>query len=416
MKHYKKLITVLTLSILTGCGVIDNAKGQIDNAKDQIDNAKDQINSAIERAKAKYGELHGDGGAPEPKPFTVVFQDDPGQKNVLISSACGANHGSNYTYYGTIVDTRSALDDAYGFVSLPGNQTPFWDIRYTNPVTKYINGGTYDYYPNHSEFTGLDARSGDGNIVIGTEFSKVDAGGGIVQRKCINNTLAGGTTVNLNDAPEQSINYGGPQSNFIYQIGKSPLSSPWKSDETGNLVLQGNIERPMYIKYGENTGGGVSFGLFLRNKNNGLIINYVIGIYAAGESWAQERRGILFDTSSGLVHVASVVSDDSWWITKSPSSQSISEVLPSKSTQATDTAPWNTFYRINIAYQNFHALLQELAQNPPKGGTGQNYGQRPEDWEVLSIMVQYELEEAGGKASLSGSFRGFEAYTSQYPI
>ncbi len=413
MNNYMKSAMLMVILSLTGCSVVDDAKDTVNNA---VDDAKDQIDNAVDRAKAKYGELHGDGGTPEPKPFTVVFQDDPSQKSVLISSLCSVNNGSNYTYYETIFDTQTALNDAYGFVSFPGNQIPFWDIRYTNPVSKYINGGTYDYYSDHSEFTGLDVRTGNGNIGIGTEFSKIDAGGSIVQRECIDNILVGGTTVNLNDAPEQSINYGGPQSNFIYQIGKSPLASPWKVDGTGNLVLQGYIAQPLYIKYGENTGGGVGFGLFLKNKSNGTIINYVIGVYAAGESWAQERRGILFDTSSNLVHVATVISDESWWSTKSPSSQSITEVTPSPDTKNSNSGQRNNFFRVNIAYQNFHALLQELSQNPPVGGTGQNYGQNPEDWEVISIMISYELEESGGKALLSGSFKGFEAYISVNPI
>jgi hypothetical protein len=61
-------------------------------------------------------------------------------------------------------------------------------------------------------------------------------------------------------------------------------------------------------------------------------------------------------------------------------------------------------------------LLQELAENPPAGAEGQNFGNNPADWEVTGLMLQYELEEEGGKATLSGSFRGFEAYLSEYPL
>jgi hypothetical protein len=31
-------------------------------------------------------------------------------------------------------------------------------------------------------------------------------------------------------------------------------------------------------------------------------------------------------------------------------------------------------------------------------------------------MLQYELEENGGKATMAGSFRGFEAYITKLPI
>jgi len=57
-----------------------------------------------------------------------------------------------------------------------------------------------------------------------------------------------------------------------------------------------------------------------------------------------------------------------------------------------------------------------LKTNPPVGAENTDFGISPEDWEVTSIMVQYELEESGGKALLSGSFRGFNAYISEDAI
>ena len=408
MNYGYKIVVLMGISIgITGCGLTE-----------EVDNARDRIENAIENAKAKYGELHGGNGTPEPKPFTVVFQSDPSQKNVMVSSLCGANESVNYAYFATPYDTNWALAGTQGFISYPGNQKPFWDIRYVNPVTDYMNGGTYDYYADHSSYTGLDTRSGNQNLGIGTAYSQTDASGSMTQSECVNGLLSGGSTINLFDAPEQALYYGGPQNTFIYQMGDSSLSSPWKEDGTGNLVVQASFEELLYIKdtSGDNVGGSVSFGLYLQNKNNGLILNYVIGVYAAGQAWVQEKRGILFDPTTKFVHVGSVVSDDSWWITKSPQSESIREVSPSQGGNNSNDEQWDHFFRINVAYQNLQALLQELAENPPGGAEGQDFGNNPSDWKVTGVMLQYELEEEGGKAILSGSFQGFEAYVSQLPI
>ena len=411
MNNYMKSAMMMLVLGLTGCGVLDDIN-------DEVDNVKDQIDDAVERAKAKYGELHGDGTAPEPKPFTVVFQDDPSQKSVMVSALCGANQPVGYAYFATPADTQWALAGTQGFISYPGNQKPFWDIRYVNPVTDYMNGGTYDYYPNHGIYTGLDTRSGDRNLGIGTDYSQNDAAGSMTQSECVNGLMAGGSTINLFDAPDQFIHYGGPQNTFIYQMGDSSLSSPWKGDGTGNLAIEASFDEPSYIKdgNGDNVGGSVSFGIYLLNKNTGVVLNYVVGVYAAGEAWVTEKRGILFDPTQKFIHVGTVVSDDSWWITKSPQSESITEIYSSAGGTASDDGQWKHFFRINVAYQNLQALLQELAENPPQGSEGQNFGNNPADWKVTGIMLQHELEEEGGKATLSGSFRGFEAYASHNPL
>jgi len=281
-----------------------------------------------------------------------------------------------------------------------------------------MNGGTYDVYPDHSTYTGLDTRSGDRNIGIGTALSQVDASGSMTQSECVNGLMAGGSTINLFDAPEQYIHYGGPQNTYIYQMGDSAVSFPWRADGTGNLAVQAYFDEPLYFKDGNsnNVGGSVSFGLYLTNERTGVVLNYVIGLYAAGEAWVEEKRGILFDPTTKFVHVGTVVSDDSWWTTISPQSESITEVLPSTTTRGPDDGQWPHFFRVNIAYQNLEALLNELAENPPEGATGQEFGHNPEEWKVTGIMLQYELEEEGGKAIMSGSFRGFEVYRSDLPI
>ena len=97
-------------------------------------------------------------------------------------------------------------------------------------------------------------------------------------------------------------------------------------------------------------------------------------------------------------------------------SKSIKEVHPIAHKKTPDDQQWGDFYRVNISYQNLLAVLNELNTNPPKGALGQKFGLKPQDWEVTSVMIQYELEETGGKATLSGSFKDFEVYVSENPL
>ncbi len=404
MKYFNRthLLLVTALFAFNGCALWD-----------QIE---DKAKEAYSDAKKKYAEYRGEGEENRPKPFTVVYQSDPNNKQVLISSACDANAPVSYVYYQTPADTVRVLRDTQHFISYPGREKPFWDIRYVDPVRVIMNGGVYDYLPNHGKYTGLDTRSGIRNLAIGTEAALVDASGGITQSECVNGRLAGGATINLFNAPQQPIYYGGPQSTFIYQIGNNSLSFPWKKDGTGNLVLQASFDEPIYINYEENIGGSVSFGVYLKNRRTGVVLNYIIGLYAAGDAWIKEKRGIQFDPTTGFVHVATVVSDESWWSTNSPLSKLITEVKPSKNKTRTDDGRWPDFFRVNIAYQNLKALLDELNTTPPPGAEGQNFGLDPSEWQVTAVMLQYELDEEGGVALFSGSFRGFEAYISQLPI
>jgi len=378
-----------------------------------------KVQREIDRIKNQYDEYTGDGDKRGEKPFTVIYQQDENAKTALISSSCGANSSVKYTYYQTPTDAqRSFLQDTKNLVSYPGKETlkPFWDIRYVNPVRQYINGGEYAFYPNHGERTGLDVRTGSNNLGVGTGASEVDVGAGIAQSKCVDGILAAGTTINLYDAPEQYIHYAGPQSTFAYRVGRTARTSPWRSDGKGNLMLQGYFDRPLYFNYGENLGGGVYMGLFIRNKKTGKYLNFVIGVYAAGTAWVKEKSGIKFDPTTNIVHVATVIKDSSWWSTISPSSNSIQEIFSTENEKTSDDGIWNEFYRVNISYQNLLAVLKELRNTPPEGAVGEDFGLTPEDWEVTNIMVQYELEETGGKATFSGSFRGFEAYLSEYPL
>jgi hypothetical protein len=402
MKKATYLLTVATILGVTGCEL-----------GDKIEEAAKKLYA---EAKEKYAEYHGEGQENEPKPFKVVYQNDPNARQVLISASCGANHAVEYVYYTTPADTVRTLHDTQHFISYPGNEKPYWDIRYVDPVSVFINNGSFDHYPDHGTYTGLDVRTGVRNIGIGTAAAQVEAGGGITQSECVDGLLAGGATINLYNAPDQYIHYGGPQSTFTYQLGNSSLSYPWKADGSGNLAIQASFDVPLYFNYGNNIGGSVSFGVYLKNRRTGVVLNYIIGLYAAGEAWIKEKRGIQFDPTTRFIHVATVVSDESWWSTNSLSSTLITEVFPSPNVTTKDDGQWPHFFRVNIAYQNLQALLQELNTNPPAGAENQSFGLDPSEWAVTAINIQYELDEEGGKATLSGSFRGFEAYISQLPI
>jgi len=397
MKTSIKIVLLPTVIFLSGCEFLDKVKNEADRIKNQYEEFTGKDN-------------RGD------KPFTVIYQQDENAKTPIISSACGGNDAVRNTYYQTPTDANNRfLAETQSFVSYPGVSSlkPFWDIRYVNPVRKYMDGGEYGYYPNHAERTGLDVRSGNRNIAIGTAASEADVGASVAQSECVNGAIAAGTTINLFDAPEQYINYAGPQSTFAYRIGSTARTSPWRADGKGNLMIQASFDRPLYFNYGGNLGGGVYFGLFLRNKASGRLLNFVIGVYAAGTAWQKEKSGIKFDPTTNVVHVATVIKESSWWSTISPSSRSIQEVFSRDNEKTSDDGRWDEFYRVNISYQNLLAVLQEIQKSPPAGTSAQGFGLSPQDWELTNIMVQYELEETGGKATFSGSFRGFEAYVSE---
>ena len=402
MKKIIILVFLVLLFIFSGCKLKDKAKRE------------------YERLKHQYEEYTGGKDTRGERPFTVIFQKDENAKTSIISSNCNYNNLPQYIYY-MIPSTATSqyFNDTKYLLSYPGSAQPlkpFWDMRYVNDVTAYVKGGVHNEYANHAIRTGLDARNGTGNIEIGTHASQTDSGAGVTQSKCVNGLLAAGTTISLWDAPEQAITYAGPQSTFIYRLGSTSGTSPWKKGATGNLMMQAYFDTPIYNNFSENIGGGVYFGFFMRNKRTGKFLNYVIGIYAVGEAWQKEKAGIRYDPTTHTVHIATVIKDDSWWCTKSPKSREIQEVYNTPDKTSQDDGKWNNFFRVNVSYQNLLAVLRELKQNPPPEAVGVDFGTTPEDWELSSLMIQYELEETGGKAIFSGSFRGFEAYTSQLPL
>ena len=404
MKKNTITFILASLFLFSGCDLLDRAREEADTiskrAHELIDQYRDSNDSRAER------------------PFSPHFQSEAGMVPI-INPQCSNNNAPKYIYFGTQADaTQNIFTAIKNLYSSPytGPLKPFWDVRYTNPISTYKQNSNADFYPNHSKLTGLDTRSGTQNITVGSAASRTDVSGTVIQSKCVNNTLAAGTTLNLNDAPVQNIVYGGIASTFIYQFTTNSGIKPWKANKSGNLMMQAYFDKPIYRNFGSNIGGSVSFALYMHNKKLNKNLSYIITTYAYGVAWIEEKAGIRFDPTTNIIHVATVVKDNSWWCFKSPKSKPIAVVddTPKKTTK--DDGKWPDFYRVNIHYDNLKAVLEELKKNPPAGVVGQNFGLNPEDWELTFIAVQYELAEEGGKASISGSFSGFGAYTSNNPI
>lgn len=400
IKNISPLILASTLLLLSGCKL------------------SDKIEAEFERIKNQYEEYTGNGEDRGPRPFDVVYQNSEDVQMAVVSPSCSNNQIPQYVYFATQADATNnifnAISNLYSYPA-QGTLKPYWDLRYVNPVSRYVYGTTATEYANHAEYTGLDARSGNQNIIVGTAASQIDSSGSVIQSKCVNNVLTAGTTLNLNDAPAQSLVYAGIQSTFNYQIDPNNHIRPWKADGSGNLLAQASFDSPIYHNFASNIGGSISFNIFLYNPKINKHLNYVIGVYAAGGAWQIEKAGIRFDPTTNIIHVATVAKDDSWWCTISPKSKSIIEILDSTRTTS-DDGIWNNFYRVNISYQNLLAVLNELRTNPPAAVAGQDFGLNPQDWEVTLASVQYELEEQGGQARFSGSFSGFGVYISQLPF
>lgn len=375
------------------------------------------IQSIIKKAKHLYAEYTGKDTRGK-RPFKVVYQSPSAPKTPIIVSACSQNRKVDFRYYpNPTAAAQNYFRDTNGLISSAGGSLkPFWDMRYVNSASRYIDGGSHSEYANHARYSNLDARSGSENVENGTSVAQTDPSGSVTQARCSKGAIAAGTVINLYDAPDQYLEYAGVQSSFVYRLAPSSRVYPWKSNKSGNLAIQANFDYPFYHNYGGNIGGGVYFAFFLKNRKTGVQLNYIVGVYAAGEAWMKEKAGIRFDPTTNVVHVATVISDDSWWSTKSPSSQPITEIFEQKKGDGGDNNSWDNFFRVNVSYQNLLAVLNELRKNPPPQVAGRDFGLSPEDWQLTSIMVQYELEEEGGKAILGGSFRGFEVYSSNLPF
>ncbi len=349
----------------------------------------------------------------------IVFEDENASKRAVVTASCQYNDNVEFRYFASPEEAHSKYwQETKELVSKPGSGKalkPFWDLRYVNSGELLVKDERRLEIANHALYTGLDAREGDKNIEAGVETADRYSDASVVQAKCVDGVLAAGTSLNLLDSDQQNIEYGGPNSTFIYRMAEDKIVAPWSKDKSGNLLIQGYFAKPYYSKYGDNMGGGVNIGLFLQNRKSGLEINYVIGLYTAGKAWTKEQPELKFDPTTHIVHVSTVVANGTKWVTKSPKSKSIEKVKSQSSIAREDLNKWSDFYRVNITYENLLNVLKELKTNPPQEVDGEDFGLDPSEWKLNSIYVQFELEEEGGDAILASSFKGFEVYTTKLP-
>lgn len=330
----------------------------------------------------------------------------------VVQSTCNPN--IKYVYYETPTDANYHYhNDIRYSQSYPKRNIfkPIWDIRYVNPVSTYIRNFNASWTPKHYLYTGLDARTGYKNTVTGTYASRVDASKSVTQTECIQGALAGGTTINLYDAPNLSLTYAGPQSTFIYQFGDYSIR-PWNSNGTGNYMMQGRFDNPLWGNWsGHNLGGEVNFIFYLTNMKTHHKFSYVITIYGAGKATKGEDSTILYDPTTGIHHVSTAINSRTVYAKKSPWSKSTSGPRRHNATtfSHTEGRHWSDFYRVNVSYNNLKAALSKVA--------GFNwYDRNPAYWAVENSGIQFELEESGGEATLSGSFWNFKTYMTDKPL
>lgn len=316
----------------------------------------------------------------------------------IISGRCTDNENVVYVYNRTPSDVNSNFfSQTVNLKTSLNIQKPYWDIRYINPAQKYINGGTYNF-PNHGIYTGLNVNTGNNNIGFGTNASRYDASGSIIQSECVNGYIAGGAMLNLFDAPLQHIEFGGIAATFAYEFTVNARPSPW-TQHAGNLMIQGLFDNPWYLNIGNNPGAEVNIGLFIKNKFNNQTLHYIVSVYRTNHSFS-ENPNLSFDTNLNLAFVSTLIKNGTKWVTKSPYSKSAEG---SRTHTVSGSSGWNDFYRVNISNTDLKELLEQT-----------NRPQRPQDWEVAAIFLQYELANEGF-ASFAGSFRAFEVYKTNQP-
>jgi len=341
----------------------------------------------------------------------------------IISAQCASNNNVDYIAYSHPDEATASIfydlnrKNLYSSIS---SLKPYWDIRSVNHVSKYINGGSYAY-PNQGQFTGLDVNRGYKNIGIGTEISEYAAGGSIAQSECVNGYLAGGALINRFDAPSQSITYGGQAMTFSYTFERNPINV-WNSNKTGNLMIQGQFEKPWYYNYdGKNAGGEVNIIAYMHNSKTGKLFSYVISVYRTTQKI--EEKPVQFDTSTNIPHASTMIANGTRYVTKSTFSKSTQRSRGA--TLVSDDNTWNDFYRVNISYTNMKNALKSAANTKDKKGIEADNAQlfasnpanlNPANWDVTSIGLQYEIYNSGVGSSLAGSFRAFEAYSTSQPI
>ena len=331
----------------------------------------------------------------------------PGRaQTLLVPANCSSNQPTNWVYTEWATDADTVPGKTASWITSPYGSAapvfyPIWDMRYTNPVFDFNASNPYGLYADHLSVTGISGSDTLTAWAVGSNASLYDGTGSITQVKCVDGYLVFGTMVNGYDSPVQSVGFGGPQATWTYQFfdyvnGPSiPASAPrpFNVGGTGNLMLQGYFTTPWHGLFAGTGGGQVSFILFFsRIAEPSDNVNYVITIYLSNYDGTEA-----IDQAHNFVQ--SAIRDGTRYTTRSPYSAT------STFTGGTIAAEgWNTFYRVNVSYQNLANLLADW------GKTGS-----PSDFALTGASVQFEFT-GDYTQSLGGSVRAFEIYSSDGPL
>jgi len=168
------------------------------------------------------------------------------------------------------------------------------------------------------------------------------------------------------------VDFGGPQSTIIYKLDNI---YPWR--DGNNLSMQVNMIKPFFNNIG---GGGVYFNLFIVNEQTSERLNYVISIHTLGSAWTIEQPEVMYDPTTNTNFISSTNNKGNKFTTISKDS-------------ATTNSDGEQFYRVNITRDNLLEAVEE-----------------PEQWKLLFIGIQSELEESQGVSLMSVSYKDFQAY------
>ena len=322
----------------------------------------------------------------------------------IVSPYCWNNQDIEYLYYKTPTDTDRLPNDLHsrGLFTDPHSNTfkPMWDLRYVNPSSSLFDA------PNHASYTGLDTRYGNRASAFGTNISRWYNAGSIVQTECVNGLLAGGTMVNLWDTVDQSIGEketGGPQATFKYRIIGN--IRPWNNGK--NLRIQANFDRPIYTKSSGNIGGNISFVASLQNIHNpALQFYYVMPVWGYSNGYGREQY-IGHDNNLYFASAPFISTEDDgtrYAIASQYSNQTFRVTASNNVNPTSDDGIWPHFFRVNVPYKSFQKALNDIG-----------HSSKPEDWRVIMLGIQFEIEEDGGKGSIAGSFLGYSAAITDSP-
>ena len=208
-----------------------------------------------------------------------------------------------------------------------------------------------------------------------------------------NPNMAFSTVVDTRSSGE-IFGFGGPQSTIIYRPKQKDY--PWVNNQ--NLMMQVEFTGLSYQNFNTNLGGNVSFNFFIANRVTKERINYVISVYALNNGWREEQKDILWDPSTQTNFVSTVVNKG----TKYSTISNISSVIDTQ----------QGFFRVNVSSEDLTEVILKINEQSQKNSSVTDLY----NWYVDFISIQFELEEEGGDARLTGSFKNFEAYITTSPM